>query len=53
MNSRWHLYLSFFKSGIRIVGCIFSIVFNQWILLAIGLGVAEILGILEEIKDER
>jgi len=53
MNSKWHLLISFLKSFIRIITILVSIILNQWIFLAIGLGLAEILGILEEIKDER
>lgn len=53
MNSRWHLYLSIAKSGLRIGSCVFAIVYSDWWVLCIGLGLAEILGILEEIGDDR
>jgi len=53
MNSKWHLYISIAKSVIRIAGCILSVIYNQWTILALGLGVAEVLGILEEVKDNR
>jgi hypothetical protein len=53
MNSKWHLFISFIKSLIRIVGIGVSLIYSQWSFLAIGLGVAEVLGILEEIGDKR
>jgi len=53
MNSKWHLYISLAKSIIRIAGCAISIIYNQWIILVFGIGLAELLGILEEIKDDR
>lgn len=53
MNSKWHMYVSFVKSIIRIAGCVFSLIFNNWLVLAIGLGVAEVLGVLEEVGDKR
>jgi len=53
MNSKWHLYLSYLKSLIRISGCLLSLIFKEWSILAISFGIAEILGVLEEIKDER
>lgn len=53
MNSKWHMYVSFVKSIIRIAGCVFSLIFNNWLILAIGLGIAEILGVLEEVGDKR
>ncbi len=53
MNSKWHFYISVFKSIIRIGGCLFSVMFNQWTYLAIGFGIAEVLGILEELNDKR
>ena len=53
MNSRWHLYISLVKSTIRILSCIISILTKKFTFLAIGFGLAEGLGILEELKDER
>lgn len=50
MNSKWHLNISFIKSGVRIVACGGSLILGQWILLAIGLLLAEILGIHGKIK---
>jgi len=53
MNSKWHLYLSYLKSLIRIAGCSLSLIYSEWSMLAISLGIAEVLGMLEEVKDER
>lgn len=53
MNSKWHMYISFIKSFVRIAGCELSIIFNNWLILAIGLGLAELLGVLEEVGDNR
>jgi hypothetical protein len=53
MNSKWHMYISFIKSFVRIAGCGLSIIFSNWLILAIGLGLAELLGVLEEIGDKR
>jgi hypothetical protein len=53
MNSKWHLYISVAKSIIRILACIMAIKTNSLWDLAIGFGITEGLGILEEIKDNR
>ena len=53
INSKWHLYISIAKSIIRILSCLISLVSGKFEYLAIGLGIAEGLGILEELKDER
>ncbi len=53
MNSKWHLYTSFAKSFIRIAGCLLSMIYEQWTILAYGLLVAEVLGVLEELGDKR
>ena len=53
MNSKWHLYVSIFKSFIRMFGCVLALVCNSWAVLAVFLLVAEMLGVLEELKDER
>lgn len=53
MNSKWHLYISFAKSLIRIAGCLLAIIYKQWDILAYGLLIAELLGILEELGDKR
>jgi len=53
MNSKGHLIISSIKSAVRILSCILSIRRNSVISLAAGLLVAECLGILEELVDNR
>ncbi len=53
MNSKWHLYISFIKSFIRLSSVVVSLIFEQWAFLALGFGFAELLGIVEEIGDKR
>jgi hypothetical protein len=53
MNSKWHFWISIIKSAIRILACIVTINTNNVWNLAIGFAIAEGLGILEEIKDNR
>ena len=45
----WHGYWSFVKSAIRIVGCL-GVILSGWTVyeLAIALGIAEVVGIVEE-----
>ena len=46
----WHAKISYFKSGMRIFTCFASIISGgDVIILAAGFGLAEILGIVEEI----
>ena len=53
MNSFGHLIVSVAKSIIRIVACAFSIHTGTVLPLAIGFLAAEVLGIAEELVDER
>lgn len=53
MNSKGHLYISFAKSIIRVLGGIVAFTTSSIKPLAIGIIVAEIGGILEELVDER
>lgn len=53
MNSKGHLIISLSKSCVRIVGSIISIVNGSFIPLALGIVIAEIGGVLEELVDER
>lgn len=53
MNSFGHLFVSIAKSVIRIGACVWSIFTGGIMPLAIGFLVAEALGILEELVDER
>lgn len=53
MNSKGHLIISLVKSAIRVTGGIVSLVIKSVIPVAIGVIVAEIGGVLEELVDER
>lgn len=53
MNSKGHLIISLVKSGIRVAGSIIALATDSVIPLAIGVMVAEIGGVLEELVDER
>ncbi len=48
-----HRHISFAKSIIRIALCIASIVILDVLPMAIGFVIAEVLGILEELVDDR
>ena len=51
MNSKGHLYISISKSVIRIAGCIIG-VYNI-MAIPICFGIAELLGVAEELVDKR
>jgi hypothetical protein len=53
MNSKGHLYVSLAKSLLRIAGVIICLITKQVIGLAVMLGLAEVLGIVEELVDGR
>lgn len=53
MNSKGHLFISLSKSAIRIIGGIVSLVKKSVVPLAIGVIIAEIGGVMEELVDER
>lgn len=53
MNSKGHLFISLWKSAIRIIGGIVALVNGSIIPLAVGIIVAEVGGVLEELVDER
>lgn len=53
MNSKGHLIISLAKSGVRVVGGIAALVKKSVVPLAIGVIVAEIGGVLEELVDKR
>ncbi len=53
MNSKGHLYISLAKSFVRIGSAVVSIYLKQYEILALGIVIAEIGGILEEVFDER
>lgn len=47
--SKKHFYISLVKSATRIVGCVAAMATGAWFWLALGLLVAELLGIVEEL----
>ncbi len=53
MNSKWHLYTSIVKSLLRIGGCVVAAATMNWVYIAIFFFLAEWLGIVEELGDER
>ena len=53
MNSKGHLMISLAKSGVRVIGGIATLVTGTVIPLAVGVIVAEIGGVLEELVDKR
>jgi hypothetical protein len=53
MNSKGHLFISIAKSICRIGAAIIATLTKSVTILAIGFGIAEILGIAEEIVDKR
>lgn len=53
MNSKGHLIISLSKSVIRIVGGCVALVVDNVLPLALGIIIAEIGGILEELVDKR
>lgn len=53
MNSKGHLTTSLFKSAIRMGGCIAALYFSSVIILAVTFFAAEMLGIVEELIDQR
>lgn len=53
MNSKGHLIISLIKSGVRVAGGIIALATDSVIPLAIGVMVAEIGEVLEELVDKR
>lgn len=53
MNSKGHLIISLTKSAIRVIGGIVTLITNSLVPVAIGVIVAEIGGVLEELVDKR
>lgn len=53
MKDKGHYYVSLIKSIVRIVSCICSYMAGDVFILALGFGGAEVLGIVEEVLDER
>lgn len=53
MNSKGHLFISLGKSAIRVIGGVIALVNGSIIPLAVGIIIAEIGGVLEELVDKR
>ena len=53
MNSKGHLIVSLVKSAIRVIGAIVTLTTDSVIPVAIGIIIAEIGGVLEELVDKR
>lgn len=53
MNSLGHFLVSLGKSILRIGACVWAAVSKDVVVLAVGFGIAELLGILEEVVDKR
>lgn len=53
MNSKGHLFISIIKSSLRISGCIMAFITYNLYILAVCFGIAELLGIAEELVDKR
>ena len=53
MNSKGHLLISLAKSAIRVVGGILTLIEGDVAPVVIGIIVAEIGGVLEELVDKR
>lgn len=53
MNSKGHLFISLAKSAIRVVGGLVTLINSSVIPLAVGVMVAEVGGVLEELVDKR
>ena len=50
--TKFHTQMSLIKSAFRIIGCVVAGLMGIWQILAIGLVIAEFLGIAEEWDDE-
>ncbi len=53
MNSKGHFFISLAKSAVRVIGGIITLVKCSIIPLAVGVIVAEVGGVLEELVDQR
>ena len=53
MNSKGHLLISLAKSVIRVIGGIVTLTTGSVVPVAIGVIIAEIGGVLEELVDKR
>ena len=53
MNSKGHLFISLANSTVRVVGGIITLISKSVVPVAVGIVIAEIGGVLEELVDER
>jgi len=53
MKSKGHAYVSFAKSAIRLLGCVICVITKSLVVLAVAFGIAEVLGVVEELVDRR
>lgn len=53
MNSKGHLIISLAKSAVRVVGGVITLTNRSVVPLTVGIIVAEVGGVLEELVDER
>ncbi len=53
MNSKGHLIISLAKSAVRVIGGVVTLATKSIIPLAVGVIVAEIGGVMEELVDKR
>lgn len=53
MNSKGHLRLSIAKSFIRMISILVAMWYRNWMLMAEGFLIAEVLGVFEEVYDDR
>lgn len=53
MNSKGHLFISLTKSAVRVIGGIVTLISKSVFPVAVGIVIAEIGGVLEELVDER
>ena len=53
MNSKGHLIISLAKSSIRVIGVIADLISGSIVPLAVGVIIAEVGGVLEELVDKR
>lgn len=53
MNSKGHLFISLAKSAIRVIGGVATLINGSVVPLAVGIILAEIGGVAEELVDKR
>lgn len=53
MNSKGHLIISAVKSVLRMGSCVAACACKSLKILCIGLGLAELFGVIEELVDKR